>query len=142
MPACSQMVLDRWLTLKARGEMVTSLYDLHPFPQSNVLFIQVLPRLKYHPFYLPFAATQHTSNKLSLTEEKKKPLSRRIFVAANNLTQFGVNAQVRILTKRCIFSSQVTFGETLVIFTIIFLFAMVVAGVYNGTHEVHICRHI
>ena len=33
------------------------------------------------------------------------------------------------------FSPQVTFGETLVIFTIIFLFAMVVAGVYNGNHQ-------
>ena len=33
------------------------------------------------------------------------------------------------------FTPQVTFGETLVIFTIIFLFAMVVAGVYNGNHQ-------
>ena len=33
------------------------------------------------------------------------------------------------------FAPQVTFGETLVIFTIIFLFAMVVAGVYNGNHQ-------
>ena len=90
-------------------------------PGSNIIhLICLLPQHK------------QSSNKL-----RKKALSRRIFVAANNLTQFGVNAQVRILTKRCIFSSQVTFGETLVIFTIIFLFAMIVAGVYNGNHEMY-----
>ena len=83
-----------------------------------------------------------------LPEKKDFFLLRRTYVATNNLTQFGVNAQVRILTSmvsfkrlRCIifleFSSQVTFGETLVIFTIIFLFAMIVAGVYNGNHEMY-----
>ena len=66
-------------------------------------------------------------------------------MAANNLTQFGVNAQVARIKNRhkkntletqniLRISSQVTFGETLVIFTIIFLFAMVVAAVYNGKH--------
>lgn len=66
-------------------------------------------------------------------------------MAANNLTQFGVNAQVARIknrhkkntleTKNILrILSQVTFGETLVIFTIIFLFAMVVAAVYNGKH--------
>ena len=66
-------------------------------------------------------------------------------MAANNLTQFGVNAQVALIKDRHKkntletqnifgFLSQVTFGETLVIFTIIFLFAMVVAAVYNGKH--------
>ena len=63
-------------------------------------------------------------------------------MAANNLTQFGVNAQVALTKDRHKkheisygFLSQVTFGETLVIFTIIFLFAMVVAAVYNGKHK-------
>ena len=66
-------------------------------------------------------------------------------MAANNLTQFGVNAQVARIKNRhkkntletqniLRILSQVTFGETLVIFTIIFLFAMVVAAVYNGKH--------
>ena len=45
-------------------------------------------------------------------------LERREYVKANNLTQFGVNAQV-------------TFGETLVIFTIIFSCAIIVAMVYK-----------
>ena len=66
-------------------------------------------------------------------------------MAANNLTQFGVNAQVALIKNRhkkntletniLRILSQVTFGETLVIFTIIFLFAMVVAAVYNGKHK-------
>ena len=66
-------------------------------------------------------------------------------MAANNLTQFGVNAQVARIKNRhkkntletqniLRILSQVTFGETLVIFTIIFLFAMVVAAVYNGKY--------
>jgi hypothetical protein len=58
-------------------------------------------------------------------------LDRRAYVAANNLTQFGVNAQVCQFSV-LLFYVQVTFGETLLIFVIIFLFAMVVAGVYNG----------
>ena len=56
-------------------------------------------------------------------------LDRRAYIAANNLTQSGVNAQV---TRHLTTCPQVTFGETLVIFVIIFLLAMVVAGVYNG----------
>ena len=65
------------------------------------------------------ALTSEEADEVNVATCTNFVLEHRSYIASNNLTQYGVNAQV-------------TFGETLVIFTVIFLLAMVVAGVYNG----------